>query len=161
MSKIRSQMIRLAYENPELRADLLPLLKEAGASHGVVYAEYDSWRYPDPEDWLKVSLELQFIGHTKSKKMPVRQLISALNDWEAAYGKTLAGLKHKLIWDDAISGKTGFSFSHKVRVSVKDLLAKGLGEDASGASSSAGRMPISKWLEKHGWKFIGVGDGYE
>jgi len=30
MSKIRSQMIRLAYENPELRADLLPLLKEAG-----------------------------------------------------------------------------------------------------------------------------------
>ena len=31
MSKIRTQMIRLAYENPELRADLLPLLKTAAS----------------------------------------------------------------------------------------------------------------------------------
>ena len=33
MSKIRTQMIRLAYENPELRADLLPLLKTARKLH--------------------------------------------------------------------------------------------------------------------------------
>ena len=31
MSDLRSKLIRLAHQNPELRADLLPLLKEAGS----------------------------------------------------------------------------------------------------------------------------------
>ena len=31
MSDLRSNLIRLAHQNPELRADLLPLLKEAGS----------------------------------------------------------------------------------------------------------------------------------
>ena len=31
MSDLRSKLIRLAHQNPELRADILPLLKEAGS----------------------------------------------------------------------------------------------------------------------------------
>tara|TARA_B100000212_G_scaffold318168_2_gene274383 strand:- start:306 stop:1019 length:714 start_codon:yes stop_codon:yes gene_type:complete len=34
MSNLRNKIIRLAHENPELRKDLLPLLKEARSGHG-------------------------------------------------------------------------------------------------------------------------------
>jgi hypothetical protein len=39
MSSLRSKLIRLAHQNPSLRADILPLLKEAGskeASGGLI-----------------------------------------------------------------------------------------------------------------------------
>ena len=37
MSKLRSQIIRLAYENPSVRGDLIPLLKESGQAEMRVY----------------------------------------------------------------------------------------------------------------------------
>lgn len=37
MSEIRSKLIRLAYENPEIRQDILPLLREGGSREMAVY----------------------------------------------------------------------------------------------------------------------------
>ena len=35
MANLRSKLIKLAHQNPELRKDLLPLLKEAGSVAGL------------------------------------------------------------------------------------------------------------------------------
>ena len=59
MTKIRTQMIRLAYENPELRADLLPLLKTAGLPRATKRPPGKKFRQ-SINSWINADIQTRF-----------------------------------------------------------------------------------------------------
>ena len=85
---LRNKLIRLAHENPELRADLLPLLKEADfmrpvSVQGLVWHPKDSEGKDLPKD-VKIPRSIQ-------------------KEWSAilenTYQNALEPLIHEWLWD--------------------------------------------------------------
>ena len=98
---LRSQVIRLAHLNPQLRADLLPLLKQAGREH------YYAWVRKVPQvDEQHFALMQQYadLEGTEINDDPRESLAMIVSDMGWA-GIALPANKHHWIWQLAIALK--------------------------------------------------------
>ena len=92
MNNLREKVIRLAHENPELRKDLLPLLKEAGRTqtYGVAGQDIAGW-------YVSVHHGDNIVGDYRTVKKVVQAvekgwLMEAAKDFAARVKKQLGVL---------------------------------------------------------------------
>jgi len=94
MSTLRKEIIRLAHSNPELRAHLLPILKEAGKGKPVGSDKIRSGFYQVTDGLNGLSEAIQKDAATKDDD----KLEKALKELDQAVGKVQAALK-PYAWD--------------------------------------------------------------
>ena len=149
MSDLRSKLIRLAHSNPELRDDLLPLIKEA-ARGSQIWARYNKMASKCMKDANK--LKEAWVRHTGYKGNP----------------KTLANTKAKMLkiiqvlldLDGKIQRDESVLFFHEknrnkrqAEQAFKNIgtAAEDLSRHAKALQTGADRMfPITRWLSAVG-----------
>ena len=130
MSKLRNKIIRLAHANPELRDDLLPLLKEATDDGGVFQKWLDNYSDPKadpskqfgvfygsrPPNWGAHTIDM-FMG-LKGKNKDIGILVTLL----AKAGNNRWG------WDKMYANVLAAGFSSSSQKYLEDYLWKASGQ---------------------------------